>query len=239
MTISPGYYSNDYETRRSSGSGRLHGLLGVALGLVACWLPLSVPAATADARGFAVTSAGITALFLAASARRAGYGLLSLFGSLFGFVGTVLCLWSLASFYRTDVPIPSPPSLVIESVVSDPSATGLTETEELDRIVPPIEGADIALQPEGQLRANLRHIAFNIATGLTFSKQQGELPRKVHVSGDGVVHYNKVTLSTVPPDMVLEYKRTSSGQDFKIRVSDVVSGVAVVARSETGEVVDE
>jgi len=228
-------------TLRAPANGRLAGLLAIALGLFACWWPLSVPAATADARGFAVTTAGVTALFLAARANNAGFRRFAAIGSLSGLAGTVLCVWSLVAFHFADLPIPPVPSLStgLRPIISEPLNTPFAVDAVFPRVVPPIEGADIAPIPKGQLRANLRHVVFNLAGGLGYPQQQGSLPEAISISPEGIAGYGNVTLSAVPADMVLEYARSTDGLNFRIRVSDSVSGMAVSADSATGVVVDE
>ena len=226
---------------RAPVNGRLAGLFAIALGLFACWWPLSVPAATADARGFAVTTAGVTALFLAARAGNTGFRRIAAVGSLLGLVGTALCVWSLVAFHFADLPIPPVPRLStgLSQIDSEPRPAPLTVDAVVPRIVAPIEGADIASMPEGQLRANLRHIVFNLTGDLGYPQQQGALPEAISISSEGIAYYGNATLSAVPADMILEYARSSDGLNFTIRVSDAVSGMAVSADSATGVVVDE
>ena len=143
------------------------GIIAILLGLFACWWPLSLPSANGGYRGFAFTTLGLTTAALAYRALqfrgwapRIGKAL-PFTGFSLGLIGTVLCIWSLASFYDPQV-VPALPSF-------NPSATGQSLTSPYppialapgaasSRVVAPIDGADTAA-PTQQLHANLKHVA--------------------------------------------------------------------------------
>ncbi|WP_166877720.1 hypothetical protein [Salinibacterium sp. ZJ450] len=107
------------------------------------------------------------------------------------------------------------------------------------RVIPPIEGANIATTPDGQLRANLRHVVFSLGAGLSGAQQFGRLPAQLFIAEDRMIYTETATFSKLPPDMDLGYAPSADGQHFSIRVSDALSGIAVSLNSADGLVVDE
>jgi hypothetical protein len=219
---------------------RLWGLTAVFLGLVACWLPLSVADAGAGFRGFTMTTAGVTAVFLAQRAGRAGHRVLATLGVLLGLFGTILCGWSVAAFYiHAGVPaVPSISSLTAQGQPMLPTVPAGAAAR-APRVVAPIPGANIAAEPTGQLRENLRHVVFALGVGLSASQQYGTLPTELLFHADGTVYYGSTTLSKVPAYMVVNYELSADKQDFVLRVSDAESGMAVSTDSVTRTIVDQ
>jgi hypothetical protein len=101
----------------------LYGLVSVLLGLIACWLPLSQPGVGSGYSGFAVTTAGITAVVLAG---RSTSRILPAIGGTLGVLGTVLCVWSLVAFYApgTLPPVPSLAALTHSTQEVEPHVAG-------------------------------------------------------------------------------------------------------------------
>lgn len=235
----------------------LYALLSVALGLIACWLPLSLAAADSGYRGWAVTTIGLTAVGFAIAAARAraargkSAGVVSVLGGSLGVVGTVLCLWCVAAFYFSSIPpIPTLASITGQSALLAPSVTGpiaATPTApgtSSARIVAPIAGADV-VAPALQLHANVRHVALGLCVGVSSTVQVREqygdafdgLPLSLTVGPDGTVSAGKTTFSKLPADMRLEYSATPEGV-FRLTVRDAQSGLGVGCDSGSNRLVD-
>ena len=234
-------------------STRLWGLLAVLLGLVSCWLPLSLPAAQTGSRGWVVTTVGISGLWCALAAARArrargqNAGILAIIGGTLGIAGTFLCIWSLAAFY---LPATVPPAPLIASIavgtqppVSAPDLAPVVVAPAA-RVVAPIAGANV-VAPTEQLRANVRHIAYNLCGGLAGTAQIHEqygdtyagVPATLVVQSDGMVSGGTATYSQLPADMALEYSATPEGK-YSLTVRDVASGMGVGCDSESNRVID-
>lgn len=241
---------------RGSAKSGLYSLLSIALGLFACWLPLSLPAANTGSRGWAVTTIGLTAVSVAVAAARSrarqgkSAGVLTVLGSALGILGTVLCLWSAAAFTWSSVPAaPTFNSLTGVSVpiagapgVAAPTATPATPAT---RIVAPLAGADVVAPPL-QLRANVRHVAFGLCMGVRssvqFEKQYGSsfggLPMSLEVGPDGTVTAGTTTYSKLPADMKLDYLATPEGT-YSLMVRDTLSGIGVGCQSGGDQVIEQ
>ena len=234
-------------------STRLWGLLAVLLGLVSCWLPLSLPAAQTGSRGWVVTTVGISGLWCALAAARArrargqNAGILAILGGTLGIAGTVLCIWSLAAFY---LPTSVPPAPQLASIaagtqppVSAPVLAPVVVTPAA-RVVAPIAGADV-VAPVDQLYANVRHIAFNLCIGLAGTAQAHEqygdafagVPATLVIQPDGMVSGGSATYSQLPTDMALEYSATPAGP-YSLTVRDVASGIGVGCDSGSNRVIN-
>jgi hypothetical protein len=216
----------------------LYGLVSVLLGLVACWLPLSLPDAGSGVSGFAVTTAGITAVVLAS---KSASWVLSAIGGTLGVIGTILCVWSLAAFYAPGN-VPPAPTMATLINVTQPVETPLIDyaagsTGAGARVVAPIEGADVTA-PADQLRANLRHVIFALGVGLNFSRDHGGLPNGLAIGSDGTISSATATYSQLPPDMHLSYLPASDSGSYKLTITDVESGMAVSYDSAVNQVVD-
>ena len=98
-------------------------MLAVALGIFTTLVPLVHPNVSTGYRGFAFTTAGITAIsltFRATQLRREGRAasrLLPAIGVIFGVAGTVLSLWSLA-FFNAPSAVPAMSHLTFPSALS-------------------------------------------------------------------------------------------------------------------------
>ena len=234
-------------------STRLLGLFAVLLGLVSCWLPISLPAAETGSRGWVVTTVGISGLscaLAAARARRArgqNAGALAILGGTLGIIGTVLCIWSLVAFYlpATVPPVPLIASMAAgsQTAVSVPVLAPVVVAPAA-RIVAPIAGADV-VAPVDQLYANVRHIAFNLCIGLAGTTQAHEqygdafagVPATLVIQPDGMVSGGSAAYSRLPTDMALEYSATPAGA-YSLTVRDVVSGIGVGCDSGSNRVIN-
>jgi hypothetical protein len=196
---------------------------------------------------------GISGLWCALAAARArrtrgqNAGILAVLGGTLGIAGTVLCIWSLAAFYLpTSVP-PSPQIVSIAAGTQAPvSAPVLTPVvvAPATRVVAPIAGANV-VAPTEQLRANVRHIAYNLCGGLAgtaqIHDQYGDtyagVPATLVVQSDGMVSGGTATYSQLPTDMALEYSATPEGA-YSLTVRDFASGIGVGCDSESNRVID-
>lgn len=238
--------------RRRSTSPLLLGLLSLLLGLVACWLPLALPAAETGARGWVVTTLGISAVGCAIAASRtarARYrrtGFLTGVGATLGVIGTILCLWSLAAFSAPTLvpPLPHLPALTPTfRTISEPPAPPVT-AEQTQRIVAPIEGADV-VAPEDQLLANVRHVAFALCIGVSTSAPMAEqypgqfagVPAALEIAADGTVSSGDTTFSKLSADMSLEYSATPDGA-YSLTVRDTQSALGVGCDSGSNQIVE-
>lgn len=247
----PGYCDGSPPSRRSSSGitrvsrsrggvrSGLYAMLSVALGLIASWLPLSLPAADSGYRGWVVTTVGLTAVSFAVAAARSraasgkSAGVVSVLGGALGVLGTVLCLWSAAAFYSSSIPpVPTLASItgqappVAVPVAAVPTAAGTPGV----RIVAPLAGADV-VEPALQLHANVQHIALGLCVGVTSAAQTHEqygdafngLPLSLTIGPDGTVSNGSTTFSKLPADMRLEYSATPDGV-FTLTVRDRRAG---------------
>ena len=220
------------------GQPRLSALVAVLLGLVACWWPLSLVGAPPGFRGFAFTTAGITAVFLASRASRGGYKVLGGIGLMLGLGGTILSGWSVAAHHLPWMP-------AAPSLHAAPPAPGspdlqaeLSGAATAPRVVEPFAAASVTADPTGQLRANLRYIASALGVGLGASSQYGGgFPAALVIHRDGTVAaaHRAETFSKVPEYVELDYVLSADGQTFTLRVIDSMSGMAV--RTDSSRVV--
>lgn len=215
--------------------------IAILLGLFACWWPLSLPSANGGYRGFAFTTLGLTAAALAYRALQfRGWTpriskALPFTGFSLGLIGTVLCIWSLASFYAPQV-VPALPSF-------NPSATGQSLTSPYppialapgaasSRVVAPIDGADIAA-PAQQLHANLKHVAISLASGFSYIPGVAWVPDEVAVQPDGLVVSANATYSRLPSYMQMRFTPAGDRQNFTLVISDTLSPMSVSYDSRT------
>jgi hypothetical protein len=234
-----------------STSPFLLGLLSLLLGIVACWLPLALPAVETGARGWVLTTLGISAVgcaIAASHAARARYrrtGFLARVGGTLGVIGTVLCLWSVAAFYAPTLVPPLPhlpgPTAAI-GTIAEP--TPPVTAEQAQRIVAPIEGADV-VAPEDQLLANVWHVAFALCIGVSTSASMAEqypgqfagVPAALEIAADGTVSSGDATFSKLPADMSLEYSATPDGA-YSLTVRDTQSALGFGCDSGSNQIVE-
>lgn len=227
------------ETAPQNGLRRprlLNGLVSVLLGVTSIFLPLAVVSGPGYS-GWVISTVGVSAVGLAIRYRRTG-GLrwLSMLGGALGVIGSILCAWSLASFYLSGA-VPAAPSLRSEtpaSAVSAPPAQPPAQPG-VSRAVPPFEGADVV--PGNQLHANLVHVALALDVALQMDKSRGMLPSVLQVQPDGTVISAGATYSKIAPYMSLEYGVTAAG--YTLAVRDTVSGMTVGIDPSGMRVVDQ
>ena len=250
----PGYWDESRATpvtvarsrarSRRTDSPRTVALVSVMLGLFSVAWPLLLASPQPASSGWAMTTSGLAAIFLATRSRRAGSApALPAIGATLGVVGTVLCIWSMVAFYNAGV-VPAPPSLrafytgqtapaAVQPLPAAPAAVAAPAS----RVVPPFETADVTA-PTQQLRANLRHVIFSLAPVLVYERDEGALPSSLSVDPDGLVRSPGATYSKIAPYMALTYGIVAGPAGFTLTVTDTVSGIAESVDPVTRQVID-
>lgn len=231
-------------------SSNLIGLLAVALGLFATLLPLAHPDVSSGYRGFAFTTAGITAISLAFRAtqlRRAGRAtsrLLPAIGGTLGVAGTVLSIWSLAFFYapNTVPPLPNLASLtaLTQPIITPPGVLPqVLPTAAAPQIVPStlptIPPATAARSPE-QTRSAMQVAAGTISFVLKNLRTPGQpWPSSLLLNADNMVSTpDGHLLFRIPAGTTAGYARSISGQNYRLTITDTATGAGVTFDSATG-----
>lgn len=244
----PGYWDESQATpvtvarsrarSRRTDSPRTVALVSVMLGLFSVAWPLLLASPQPASSGWAMTTSGLAAIFLATRSRRAGSAAaLPAIGATLGVVGTVLCIWSMVAFYNAGV-VPAPPSLrAFYTGQTAPAAVQPLPAAPASRVVPPFETADVTA-PTQQLRANLRHVIFSLAPVLVYERDRRALPSSLSVDPDGLVRSPGATYSRIAPYMALTYGIVAGPAGFTLTVSDTVSGMAESVDPVTRQVID-
>ncbi|WP_454110457.1 hypothetical protein [Leifsonia shinshuensis] len=216
----------------------LWGLLGILLGAFSVVLPLGIAGSATGGGGWALTTAGISAVPIAVWYRRAGGGAVvpALAGTL-GLIGTVLCSWSLAAAYFPTV-VPAFPQLGSPFSVSAPADPTTPQVDVLPdgdaaaaapdtvaagavdgpgtRVVPPFEQAAV-VAPSHQLMQNLEYVAQTLETKLEGYVRTGTLPDTLTVGKDHSVSAGQAVLAHLAPYMTLTYSRSGNGYTFTVK----------------------
>lgn len=228
----PGYWGDSTAAvssprrARRTDSARTLALASVMFGLFAVGWPLALSSPHPGAVGWAVTTAGLTAVFLASRSKQAGGGgFLPTIGVFLGVIGTVLCVWTLLAFYFPSA-VPAAPA-----VQASPLAPG-------GRIVEPFDTADVTV-PAQQLRANLRHVIFSLAPMLVYEREHGTLPSSLSADPDGTIRSPGATYSKIASYMALTYGVVAGPAGFTLTVTDSVSGMAETVDPVTRDVIDQ
>ena len=237
QTASPAPARSNARARRTD-SPRTVALASVMLGLFAVAWPLLLASPQPGIAGWAITTAGLTAVFLAIRSKHAGSGpALPMIGATLGVVGTVLCVWSMLAFYNASV-VPAAPSLrTFYTGQAAPAAVQPLPAAPASRVVPPFETADVTA-PTQQLRANLRHVIFSLAPVLMYERDQGALPSSLSVNPDGLIRSPGATYSRIAPYMALTYGIVAGPAGFTLTVTDTVSGMAESVDPVPRQVID-
>jgi hypothetical protein len=250
----PRPYSTYVATRSRARSSNLTGLLAVALGLFATLLPLLHPDVSTGFRGFAFTTAGITAISLAIRAtqlRREGRAtsrLLPAIGGTLGVAGTLLSIWSLAFFYAPNA-VPPMPSLASLTALSQPV---VSQPGVLPQVVPaaaapqtvpgPLATTPLATAPRSpeETRADMQLAAGTISFVLKNLRTPGQpWPTALLINADHMVSTpDGHALFRIPVGTTAGYARSTSGQNYRLTITDDSSGAGVTFDSATGFVTD-
>lgn len=237
-------------TQPRARSSNLTGLLAVALGLFATLLPLVHPDVSSGFRGFAFTTAGITAISLALRAThlrregRASSRLLPALGGTLGVAGTLLSIWSLAFFYAPNA-VPPMPSLASLTALTQPMATApgvlpqANPAAPTPQVVPDAPATTpLATTPRSpeETRAAMQMAAGTISFVLKNLKTPGQpWPTELLINADNMVSTPEgQALFQIPVGTTGGYARSTSGENYRLTITDDSSGAGVTFDSATG-----
>lgn len=203
--------------------GRWGALGAIMLGAFACWWPLSQPAPASGFHGYAFTTVGITALFVAIRAYQRSTAdrssrVLPVIGIVLGVLGTVFCLWSVAAFHFPQT-VPALPAFGPATVSQQP----LNEAEAA-RVVAPIPGAVITA-PANQLRANLRQVTEALSSELSYVPGAKWVPASVTIQPDGLVTSANGTY-LLPSYLRMTFIPAGDRVNFRLVITDSPSGMS-------------
>lgn len=239
-------------TKPMARASNVIGLLAVALGLFATLLPLAHPDASTGFRGFAFTTAGVTAVMLAMRAahlRREGRAtsrLLPLAGGILGVTGTFLSLWSLAFYYAPNV-IPPMPSLTSLTEIAQPflnTSDGSVSPEvgsTAQKVIPssvalvPLESA--VLSPE-ETQSAMQMTAGTVAYVLKSLRLPGDpWPSALYIDAENMVMTEEGDeLALLPAGTTATYTRSTSGENYRLTIASDLTGTGVTFDTQSGVV---
>ena len=236
-------------TQPRARSSNLTGLLAVAFGLFATLLPLAHPDVSTGFRGFAFTTAGITAISLAIRATqlrregRASSRLLPALGGTLGVAGTLLSIWSLAFFYAPNA-VPPMPSLASLTALTQPMATApgvlpqAIPAAPAPQVVPDAPATmPLATTPRSpeETRAAMQMAAGTISFVLKNLRTPGQpWPTELLINADNMVSTPEgQALFQIPVGTTGGYARSNSGENYRLTITDDASGAGVTFDSAT------
>lgn len=222
---SPAGYWDDEPAARQTTAAR-HRPTGwwmavaLLLGTFAIIWPLGMSSSSPDGAGWAVTTAGVSAVSIAIWYRRSGGGLAmpSIAGTL-GLVGTLLCIWSLAAAGLPGT-IPAIPQAFGLPAAAHGGASGEAGAGAPACRVESPEPIPVANGTEAdQQRADAVQGAVAVlADAVCVQAAGGAYPESLAVADDRTVSSPAGPIGSLPPGLVLEYARTGTG--FSLKVSD-------------------
>ncbi|MFF2050438.1 hypothetical protein ACFVU2_02455 [Leifsonia sp. NPDC058194] len=194
--------------------------VALLLGTFAIVWPLGMSSSSPDGVGWAVTTAGVSAVSIAVWYRRSGGGLAlpSIAGAL-GLVGTILCIWSLAAASLPGT-IPS-----LSSAFGIPAAAhgGASGDAGVGAPACRVDSPEPVPVAEGSAADQQRADAVQgavavLADAVCVQAAGGAYPDSLAVAEDRTVTSPAGVIGSLPAGMVLEYARTDTG--FSLTVSD-------------------
>jgi|GEM_PF-2779208 len=211
--------------RQPRGSGRTRPTgwwMAVALlmGLFSVLWPLGMSSASSAGIGVAVTSAGVSAVSIALWYRHAGGGkVLPSIAATLGFLGSILCIWSLAAagLPGTVPPLPSVFGAAASAhggASGDAGAGAPACRADTPEPVPAAEPGDTEQQRSDAVQSTVAVLADAVCV----QAAGGAYPESLAVAEDRTVSSPSGPIGALPPGMLLEYTRTATG--FSLTVSD-------------------
>lgn len=194
--------------------------VALLLGVFAVVWPLGMSSASPSGVGWAVTSAGVSAVSIALWYRKAGGGtVLPSIAATLGFLGSILCIWSLAAAGLPGTIPPLPSAFGIPAAAHGGASGDAGAGAPACRVESPEPVAVAEASSAEQQRSDAVQGAVAVlADAVCVQAAGGAYPDALTVADDRTVTSPSGPVGSLPPGMVLEYARTDTG--FSMTVSD-------------------